>query len=79
MEKALKKVKVLNFGKGWGIIAYCFLSFWFFAGMVNDSAANIIIPAIEAQIGTPLGGLLKLVSIASIIGAAFMFFHCLGQ
>jgi MFS family permease len=41
--------------------------------MANDRANNIIIPALAEKSGIPLGTMLSLISIATIIGAAFMF------
>ena len=61
------KKSIGRFGsKGWGIIVYCMLMFWFYAGMNNDSA-NIITPLIAEKLGIDYPTVLSMGTIAGLI------------
>lgn len=68
-----KKDRSLSgFGKGWGIILYCLLMFWFYAGMVNDST-NIVAPAVAAKLGLAAGDVVSMGTVAGLVGVLFFF------
>lgn len=67
-----RKGEIFNFGKSWGIIIFCFFSFWFYGGMAVDSCCNIVIPALSERLGMQLGTLLTFYGFAAIIGAVFL-------
>lgn len=62
--------------RGWLVIAYCFLMFWFYAGMVNDGS-NIVAPAVAEHINVAYPIVLGISTIACLV--AFVFFVIFGQ
>lgn len=71
-----KKNSFFDFGKGWGIIIFGLLMFWFYAGMVNDST-NVVAPAVAAKLGLQAGSVISMGTIAGIV--AVIFFIIMGQ
>lgn len=74
-EKMSKKVEtsksISGFGaSGWLVIFYCFIMFWFFAGMINDGT-NITAPAVAAKIGVNYSIVLSMSTVAWL--SAFVF------
>lgn len=78
MSKKVETSKSIGgFGaRGWMVIVYCFLMFWFYAGMVNDGS-NIVAPAVSAKIGVAYPMVLAMGTVAGL--AAFIFFVLFGQ
>ncbi len=62
--------------RGWIVIFYCMLMFWFYAGTVNDGS-NIIAPAMAAKTGVDYPVILSMGTLAGIV--AFVFFVIFGQ
>ncbi|GHU68379.1 hypothetical protein AGMMS49983_20950 [Clostridia bacterium] len=63
-------------GRGWFIIIYCGLMFWFFVGMVNDGQ-NFTAPAFAAKTGIDYPLVLSMSTIAGIVGV--ILFILFGQ
>lgn len=63
-------------GRGWSVILYCVLMFWFYAGMVNDGS-NITAPAVAEKIGVAYPLVLSMGTVAGIV--AFVLFIIFGQ
>lgn len=78
MSKKVETSKSIGgFGtRGWLVIFYCFIMFWFFAGMINDGT-NITAPAVAAKIGISYSVVLSMSTVAWL--SAFVFFVIIGQ
>lgn len=66
------KENLFKFGKGWGIILFCLLMFWFYAGMVNDST-NIVAPAVAQKLGVSPGTVISMGTLSAFVAVIFFF------
>lgn len=57
----------MNFSKGWGIILYCALMFFFLIGFSIDGL-NIVAPAFSAETGIEYSTVLSMSTVAGLIG-----------
>ena len=65
--KEKKTNSIFGFGKGWGIIIFCILSYFFYGGM-NTDGLNVTVPLCAENIGVEQGVLFTLVSYSAFIG-----------
>ena len=62
-----KKQNAISFGKGWLVIIFSFIVFFFYGGL-NQDGLNVVVPPLSENMGVEQGVLFTLISYASMIG-----------